>query len=178
MKRLAAIALTVAACTSNVALPSTASPTVVPGAISPAPAQHTDGPQASTPANASPGVHEGFFSGDQTGLITFGTDYDPGTLQVIQAVTMFDHDVPAIAWSASLSEAVHTADIDIVITTAPTPGTIRQIFKQTVHVSDRGSNRFADKVDLAGLVQNKVGSYEMHFIRFDEGLAQGSFTLR
>ena len=40
------------------------------------------------------------------GLITFGTAYDPKTLQIVKPLTRFKRTFPKIAWSAELSRGV------------------------------------------------------------------------
>jgi hypothetical protein len=168
MKALFAVAFIVAACGGGDGIVATPLPTATPSV------SLTEPPDVSPVTPSEP--REGVFIGSHSGEITFGTDFDQNTLLIIEPLARFSTDVPSIAWSASLSEEVHTAEIDIYITEAG-QGTERPISRETLRVSNRQSNRFASKVDLASLVDHKAGTYRMTFIRFDEELAKGTFIL-
>ena len=158
MKRLLAIALLVAACSES----GTAGAVTAPGQIEPT------GVATPEPTPA----HEG-----GTGRITFGTAYDPDTLEITTPFTKFKRGYPAIAWSADLTHAVGPTSITLVISRQSTTGVDETIVSQDVKIGDPDITILANVADLASLVDNRPGTYVMRYVKSVEILAAGSFTL-
>ena len=111
------------------------------------------------------------------GRITFGTSYDPDTLEIAKPITKFKRTIAMIAWSASLSDTVNATSIELVIASQSASGTERVIERVDIDVANPDSDTLANKVDLASIVGNKAGTYVMRYIRDGKVLAEGTFTL-
>ena len=132
------------------------------------PADPTERPTPEPPAYTVP---------PNFGVITFGLDYDPDTLDIIKPTERFKATYPAIAYSASLTEGAGAAKLRLVVASVSAAGSERVIIDEDVAVSNPAADIFANKVDLASLLDNKPGTYVMRFLRDATVLAEGTFTL-
>lgn len=112
-----------------------------------------------------------------TGIVAFGTGYDPDTLAITGPKSSFKRTVATIAYSASLIEPVGATTVTIIIASHSATGVEKTIVKTDVDVSSPDSDTFANKLDLAGLVNNVAGTYVMRYLRGATLLAEGQFIL-
>ena len=154
MRRLIGIALLVAACGGG-------------GASA------TDAPTDSPVMTPDPTPESPF----GTGVITFGTKYDADTLFIVDPRERFRRTFKPIAWSASLSEPVGATSFELIIASQSKAGVEKTLIREDIDVSNPDNDVFANKVDLASLVDNKAGTYVMRYVRDGEILAEGTFTL-
>jgi hypothetical protein len=113
----------------------------------------------------------------QTGVITFGKDYDPDTLLIVGPASKFKATRSSIAWSAALSEPAGATSLTIIIASRSASGIERILVKEDTDLSMTDADLIANKLDLASLVDNKVGTYVMRYVREATVLAEGMFTL-
>lgn len=156
MKRLLAIAFLAAACASPGAPATTVTPTNPPAVTTPEPEPAYEG---------------------GSGIITFGTAYDPDTLFIAKPLTRFKRTFPEIAWSAELARSVDATSVEWIVASQTASGSERVIIREDHDVSNPSNDLFANKIDLASLVDNKAGTYVMRYIESGEVLAEGTFTL-
>lgn len=157
MKRLAIIALLVAACGGGAVTatqPATPTPTETPDATEAPPPDITG-----------------------LGVITFGTALDEDTLLITKPTSKFKRTAKKIYWSAQFSETAGATSITFVIASKSASGAERGIIKTDTDVSDPGFDLFANGADIASLVDNKAGTYVMRYLRESTILAEGEFTL-
>ena len=111
------------------------------------------------------------------GVITFGTAYDPKTLQITKPLTRFRRTFPRIAWSAALSRGVDAASMSWVVVRRSTSGVERAVFDVDQTVDGPDVVTVANAGDLALCVGNVAGTYVMRYVDAGEVLAEGTFTL-
>lgn len=111
------------------------------------------------------------------GIVTFGLDYDPDTLEIIKPTVRFKATYPEIAYAAWLSEPAQAATLRLVVASQSPSGSERVIIDEEVPVSNPDADLFANKLDLATLVGNEPGTYVMRYLRDADVLAEGTFTL-
>jgi hypothetical protein len=112
-----------------------------------------------------------------TGVITFGTAYDPDTLRIAKPLTRFKRTFPRIAWSADLSRAVQTAYLSWVVVRQSKSGVEETVFDVLEPIDDASVTTLANSGDLANLLDNVTGTYVMRYFDSREVLAEGTFTL-
>jgi hypothetical protein len=113
---------------------------------------------------------------DESGVISFGTGYDPETLQIRGEKTRFRVN-EKIAWSASLSEAIGATTIELAISKRSAGGSERSLYNVDVDVSNPDFDVVANKLAL-GTILEGPGTYVMRYINTDgEVLAEGTFRL-
>ncbi|MES2210948.1 MAG: hypothetical protein V4515_12320 [Chloroflexota bacterium] len=156
MKTLLVLAMLVGACSSG------------GRAATDRPADPTERPTPEPPAYTLP---------PNFGVVAFGLDYDPDTLEIIKPTERFKATYPAIAYSASLTEGAGAAKLRLVVASVSASGSERVLIDEDVAVSNPAADTFANKVDLASILDNKPGTYVMRFLRDATVLAEGTFTL-
>jgi hypothetical protein len=156
--RLGSIALLVAACAS-----AAVAPTSAPLASS-AP---TGGP-ASGPATASV---------RGSGVISFGHDYDPGSLRIIDGAATFRTTEPEIAWRADFAETAQAASVEFVLLSVAAGGAETVLERVDVAMASPDLQLLANRADLATLVKHRAGTYRLRYVRDGTVLAQGTFKL-
>jgi hypothetical protein len=112
-----------------------------------------------------------------SGVITFGTAYDPKTLQIARPLTRFKRTFPAIAWSADLSRGVDAASVSWVVVRRSKTGAEKAVFNVDEPIDGPGILTVANAGDLARTVGNVAGTYVMRYVDAGEVLAEGTFTL-
>ena len=95
-----------------------------------------------------------------TGVITFGTAYDPDDLSIPQPRASFKTTTKKIAWSASLLTPAGATSLTLILA-----------------VSDPSFDVLANEADLALLLDRKAGTYVMRYLRGSDVLAEGQFAL-
>jgi hypothetical protein len=157
--RLIAVILLVSACGGG-SIDATAAPVVIEAA---------DGINAMAPiapaARTVPGV------------ITFGTAYDPKTLQIAKPLTRFKRTFPEIAWTADLSRGVDAASMSWVVARRSSSGVEKAVFDVDEPIDGPDTLTVANAGDLAHIVGNVPGTYVMRYLDAGEVLAEGTFTL-
>ena len=111
------------------------------------------------------------------GVITFGTSYDPETLDIPEPLTRFKRTYPLIAWSADLSRGVDAAFVWWVVVRRSELGEEEIMFEVEEPIDDSSVTNLANSGALAFHVDNVAGSYVMRYIDSGEVLAEGLFTL-
>lgn len=111
------------------------------------------------------------------GVITFGTAYDPKTLQIAKPLTKFKRTFPQIAWSADLSRGVDAASMSWVVVRRSKSGVEKAVFDVDEPIDGPGILTVANAGDLAVTVGNVAGTYVMRYVDAGEVLAEGTFTL-
>lgn len=133
-------------------------------------------PAVSTPAPTDELPAPALLGG--TGVITFGTAYDPDTLTVTKPVTRFKATYKGeIAWSASLAEPAGSTTLEIALTRRSKGGAEETIFQEQVPIANPEFDTLANQIDLLLLVDRKAGTYVMRYIREGTVLAEGEFTV-
>ncbi len=160
MKRLAIIALLVAACGGGGSVTATQPPAATP----------TQAPTVTEEPTNDP-VIEGL------GVITFGTALDEDTLLITKVTSKFKRTVKKIYWSAQFSEPADSTSLTLVIASVSKSGAERGIIKEDVDISDPAFDLLANGANIALLVDNKAGTYVMRYLRESTILAEGEFTL-
>lgn len=112
-----------------------------------------------------------------SGIITFGTAYDPDTLLISKPTSRFKRTYPEIAWSAELTRGAGSTTMTWIIASQSASGTEVTLLNQEQTVSNPDFDLLANVADLAFLVDNKAGTYVMRYIESGEVLAEGTFTL-
>lgn len=112
-----------------------------------------------------------------SGVITFGTDYDPDTLRITNPKHTFKVGSKGIAWSASLSDTVGGTSVTQIIASRSKSGVERTLINIDIDISNPDSDTLANEIDLALLVDRKPGTYVMRYLRDGDVLAAGEFTL-
>ena len=112
-----------------------------------------------------------------TGIISFGASYNTNTLKIIKPATSFKTTSKLIAWSADFSENAGDTSITWLIASESAGGAERVESKHEVDVSDPGADLFANKDDLAAVLDRKPGTYVMRYLRGGTTLAEGTFRL-
>jgi hypothetical protein len=110
-------------------------------------------------------------------VITFGTAYDPKTLQIAKPLTRFKRTFREIAWSADLSRGVDAASMSWVVVRRSTSGVEKAVFDVDEPIDGPGIRTVANAGDLASIVGNVAGTYVMRYVDSGEVLAEGIFTL-
>jgi hypothetical protein len=157
---------TTQAVASPTASPSpTRSPTAVPSS--------SPTPTATLPASPSPTpltieVREG------PGAITFGTQFDPNTLRIVDATTTF----PArgrFYWSAQLAEAAGAPELLITVSAYdPATGAETPVSEESWPVENQQATIFLRRLQMQRLVDGP-GVYVVRYMRGDILLAEGFF---
>jgi hypothetical protein len=111
------------------------------------------------------------------GVITFGTAYDPKTLQIARPLTRFKRTFPEIAWSAELSRGVDATSMSWVVVRRSATGVAKTVFDVDETVDGPSILTVANAGDLALCVGNVAGTYVMRYVDAGEVLAEGTFTL-
>ncbi|MGZ8439090.1 MAG: hypothetical protein ACXWXR_11200 [Candidatus Limnocylindrales bacterium] len=111
------------------------------------------------------------------GVITFGTAYDPNTLEMAKPLTRFKRTFPEIAWSAHLSRGVDAASMSWVVVRRSTSGVEKAVFDVDEPADGPSIRTVANAGDLALCVGNVAGTYVMRYVDAGEVLAEGTFTL-
>jgi hypothetical protein len=112
-----------------------------------------------------------------TGVITFGTAFDPNTVLIPKPLTKFKVGIKKIAWSASFSEPAGATTLTFIFASRSSSGAERIIDKEDVDVSDPAFDTFANDADLSLLAGRKPGTYVVRYLRGSTILAEGQFTL-
>lgn len=113
-----------------------------------------------------------------TGVITFGNNYDPDTLDIVGPTSVFKASAKRIAWSASLRRPAGATSLTLIIASRTKSGVETTLIKQSVDVSDPGFDQLANAIDLGSLLNRKPGTYVMRYLRESDVLAEGTFTLK
>lgn len=112
-----------------------------------------------------------------TGVITFGTSFDPDDLSIAAPKSTFKVGSKKIAWSASLSRPAGATTLTLIIASRSKSGVETTLIKEDVDVSNPDFDTLANDADLALLVDRKAGTYVMRYLRDSTVLAEGTFTL-
>jgi hypothetical protein len=111
------------------------------------------------------------------GVITFGTAYDPKTLEIAKPLTRFKRTFPEIAWSAQLSRGVDAPSMSWVVVRRSKAGVEKLVYNVEETVDGPSTLTVANAGDLALCVGNVAGTYVMRYVDAGEVLAEGTFTL-
>jgi hypothetical protein len=111
------------------------------------------------------------------GVITFGTSYDPDTLDIPEPLTRFKRTFPRIAWSADLAHGVNGAFVSWVVVRLAETGDEETMFDVEEPIDDPSVTSLANAGNLAAHVENVAGTYVMRYLNGREILAEGVFTL-
>jgi hypothetical protein len=110
------------------------------------------------------------------GIITFGTAFDPDTLEITKPKEAFTAK-EEIAWSAYLIEPVGATSVTFILAKVSKGGSESIQLSQDIDVSSPDSDVFANKVALGDLLDGK-GTYVMRYVRGGTVLAEGRFTIK
>jgi hypothetical protein len=111
------------------------------------------------------------------GAITFGTSFDPATLDIPEPLTRFKRTFPKIAWSADLAHGVSSAYVSWVVVRRSETGEEETMFDVEEPIDDPTVTNLANSGNLALHVDNVAGTYVMRYLNGHEVLAEGIFTL-
>lgn len=111
------------------------------------------------------------------GTIEFGTKYDPDTLVMLKPAGRFHATASEIAYVIHLSEPAGTTSLTLSLTRRSSGGAETTIVSLPFEVANPDFDTFANAVDLAFLVDRKLGTYVMRMIREGDVLAEGTFTI-
>ena len=114
---------------------------------------------------------------ENAGVVTFGKSFDPDTLEISRPIKKFKRKTNSIAWSAQFSEAAGATSIRRVLARVSKGGSETIIDSADIEVSSPDNDLFASKGDLAGMADNKAGTYVVRYLRDDTVLADGTFQL-
>jgi len=110
------------------------------------------------------------------GVIVFGTTYDKKTLLIENPIKRFKRYYPRICWTANLNEPAGTVTLKLII--AKRSGTVETPeVKENYDVADPGFDRLNQCRDLAGLVDQVVGTHVVRLVRGAKVMAEGEFVL-
>lgn len=137
-------------------------------------AQRTDVPAPPTIATPAPTANP---ADERSGVITFGTAYDPDTLLIPKPLTRFKRTTKAIAWSAQLRDAAGATTIEVVLASVSQSGAEAIIWRGSQELASPDFDLIANKADLAALAENRAGTYVLRYVREGTVLAEGTFTL-
>ena len=112
-----------------------------------------------------------------SGIVTFGTAYDPDTLLITKPLTTFKLKTKTIAWSASFSEPAGATSIEMILASVSKTGAETVLIQTPTSVSSPEFDLLANKADLVTLVGGKAGTYVLRYLRGSTILAEGTFTL-
>jgi hypothetical protein len=110
-----------------------------------------------------------------TGVISFGTAYDPDTLLITKPASTFKQTA-AVAWSANFSEPAGATSVEWVISKISGATVETVVYHDEIPISDPKFDLLANKVVLGTLLTGP-GKYTMRYYREAVKLAEGSFTL-
>lgn len=111
------------------------------------------------------------------GVITFGTIYDEDTLEIPKPRTKFTAGINEIAWSAQFSEAAGATSVTLIFAKVSKSGAETIVDSAETGVSNPEFTLLANSADLAGIADNKAGTYVLRYLRESTLLAEGTFTL-
>jgi hypothetical protein len=111
------------------------------------------------------------------GVITFGTSYDPETLDIPEPLTRFKRTYPLIAWSAALTHGVNAAFVTWLVVRQSESGTEEIMFEVEEPIDDSSLRTLANAGSLTLHVDHVAGTYIMRYLDAREVLAEGTFTL-
>lgn len=111
------------------------------------------------------------------GVITFGSTYDEDSLLIAKPKSEFKKSVKNIAWSAQFSEPAGATTLKVVLAKVSKGGAESIIDSADVEISSPDFSLIANKADLAGIVDNKAGTYVLRYLRDATVLAEGQFKL-
>ena len=111
------------------------------------------------------------------GVITFGTSYDPETLDIPEPLTRFKRTFPTIAWSADLAHGVNSGFVSWVVVRLAETGDEETMFDVEEPIDGAAITNLANSGNLALHVDNLAGTYVMRYLNGHEVLAEGVFTL-
>jgi hypothetical protein len=111
------------------------------------------------------------------GVITFGTSYDPATLDIPKPLTRFKWTYPVIAWSANLSRGVNAAFVSWIVVRRSESGDEEVMFDVEEPIDDASLTMLANSGSLTFHVDYVPGTYVMRYVDASEVLAEGTFTL-
>jgi hypothetical protein len=159
VKRLLAITFVLASCGSGYTFPTAAPALVLPDEVEDAITVIEQVPEPSV------------------GVITFGTSYDPETLDIPEPLTRFKRTYPVIAWSAVLGRGVDAAFVTWLVVRQSESGTEEIMFEVEEPIDDSSMNILANSSSLTFHVDHVAGMYVMRYLDAREVLAEGAFTL-
>ena len=159
MKRLLAVALVLSACGSGYVYPTAAPAVERPDLVE-------DAMVLIAPAREP-----------VTGVITFGTSFDPDTLDIPEPLTRFKRTFPVIAWSADLAHGVNAAFVSWTVVRRTDSGIEETMFDVEEPIDGSTITSLANSADLAFHVDHIAGTYVMRYLDSSEILAEGTFTL-
>ena len=113
----------------------------------------------------------------ETGVITFGTAYDPKTLAIPKPLTRFKRTYPVIAWSADLSRGVTGGYVTWTVVRQSDSGDEAVMFEVEEPIDDAHLTTLANSGSLTSHVDHVPGTYVMRYVDAGEVLAEGAFTL-
>jgi hypothetical protein len=134
-------------------------------------------PAAAPTPTPTPGPTETPYVPFGTGVITFGTSYDPDDLSIPTPKTSFKTSSKKIAWSASLLMPAGATSLTFILASKSASGVEQIIVKTEVDISNPDVDTIANDADLALLVGRKAGTYVMRYLRGNDLLAEGQFRL-
>ena len=111
------------------------------------------------------------------GVITFGDSFDRANQRARDVRTQFKANDSAIAWSAAFAESVGPSRLDLLVVSRSAAGAETVILRKHVTVADPSTQVVAVTDDLSKIVNHKPGQYVMRYLRDDNVLAEGTFTI-
>jgi hypothetical protein len=111
------------------------------------------------------------------GVITFGTSFNPETLDIPKPLTRFKRTFPVIAWSANLSRGVTGGYLTWTVVRLSELGDDETMFEVEEPIDDSSLRTLANSGSLTFHVDYVPGTYVMRYIDAREVLAEGTFTL-
>jgi len=139
------------------------------------PAAATSTPLVTSAPAATPEVVEPDLAG--LGVITFGTSFDRETLLIDKPASRFGRGRDEIAWSAQFVEAAGATTITLILARVSKGGAEEVVVTTDVDIANPDFSLLANSADLAGIADNKAGTYVLRYLREATVLAEGEFTL-
>jgi transcriptional regulator with XRE-family HTH domain len=101
----------------------------------------------------------------------------PYPLEIPRPTSKFKRTLKEIAWSARFSETAGSTTLTIVLARVGQGGSEELLVSEDVQISNPDFDTIANSADLAGIADNKAGTYVLRYLRESTILAEGTFRL-
>jgi hypothetical protein len=135
------------------------------------------GPSSAPPDRADPTGTPTAAPVTGSGAISFGHEYDPGSLSIIGGAGTFKTTEREIAWRAEFTEAAQATSVQFVLASVAAGGAETVLERLDVAMASPDLHLLANKADLATLVKHRAGTYRVRYVRDGTVLAVGTFKL-